>query len=284
MKLRLDREQGPDRRRCRAADAAATRTAIRCRPGRRAPTSTWCWTGPGRQYSLCGDPADTIGPAGRRPARAGRPRRLAPRARVLARRAADRRSAGRATTSRCVEAERYLFIAGGIGITPILPMIAEAAAAGARNGGWSTAAGAGRRWPFLDELSRRHPDDVGSGRRTSRACSTCSAMLGRAAADTAVYCCGPEPLLAAVERHRTGRPARCTWNGSRRARAPMVPARSSTSNSPGAAPSCGCRPTGRSSTSSNNQACRCCRRVGKERAARARRQCCRVCPTIVTAC
>ena len=41
---------------------------------------------------------------------------------------------------------RYLFIAGGIGITPILPMIAEAEARGA-NGGCCTAAAARVRWP-----------------------------------------------------------------------------------------------------------------------------------------
>ena len=45
-----------------------------------------------------------------------------------------------------VTSARYLFIAGGIGITPILPMIAEAEAA-VPTGGCSTAVASGRQWP-----------------------------------------------------------------------------------------------------------------------------------------
>ena len=76
-----------------------------------------------------------------------------------------------------VPSPRYLFIAGGIGITPILPMIAAAEAAGAE---WRLVYGGRTRasMAFLDELARYgdRVDRVPPGR--DRACSTsrpCSA-------------------------------------------------------------------------------------------------------------
>jgi ferredoxin-NADP reductase len=91
-----------------------------------------------------------------------------------------------------VPASRYLFVAGGIGITPLLPMIASVAESGAdwrlRYGGRSVASMA-----FLPELAAYG----------DRVCARpglidLSGMDG--AEDGAeVYCCGPEPLLAAVE-------------------------------------------------------------------------------------
>ena len=97
-----------------------------------------------------------------------------------------------------VAAPRYLFIAGGIGITPILPMIAEAEAAGAD---WRLLYG-GRR-ARLDGLPRRARAATATGSPCAPQDETglldLAAVLGRPQPDTLVYCCGPEGLLAAVE-------------------------------------------------------------------------------------
>ena len=97
-----------------------------------------------------------------------------------------------------VASSRYLFIAGGIGITPMLPMIAEAEAAGAD---WRLFYGGRERasMAFISELAR-YGDRVTSFRRTSRECSIWNPSSGRPNTDTLVYCCGPEGLLAAVEK------------------------------------------------------------------------------------
>jgi ferredoxin-NADP reductase len=91
----------------------------------------------------------------------------------------------------------YLFLAGGIGITPLLPMIRALEAAGAD---WSLLYGGRRRasMAFLDELSA-HGDKVTVWPQDERGLLDLAALLGTPAQDTAVYCCGPEPLLAAVE-------------------------------------------------------------------------------------
>lgn len=103
-------------------------------------------------------------------------------------------------------APRYVSIAGGIGITPILPMVAAARAADAavelHYGGRSRASMA-----FLHELRERtgvsvalHPqDEVGPIDLT--------AILGTPRTDTLVYACGPASLLAAVEAHCATWPA-----------------------------------------------------------------------------
>ncbi|GAB2810609.1 PDR/VanB family oxidoreductase [Lentzea nigeriaca] len=103
-----------------------------------------------------------------------------------------------------VEAERYVFIAGGIGITPILPMIAEVAAAGHD---WRLVYGGRTRssMAFLDELEPlgqveiRPQDEYGL--------LDLAAVLGEPVSGTAVYCCGPEGLLTAVEQHCAKWPA-----------------------------------------------------------------------------
>jgi len=99
-------------------------------------------------------------------------------------------------------AERLVFIAGGIGITPILPMVLEAERAGAD---WRLhyAAASRSEMPFLDELAafgdrvECYPRD--EGRRLPL-----DEVLGDVAG-AEVYCCGPERMLAAAEEHaRTG--------------------------------------------------------------------------------
>ncbi len=101
---------------------------------------------------------------------------------------------------RLTPSPRYLFIAGGIGITPILPMLRDAEILGAD---WELLYGG--RGPssmaFLDELGR-YGDRVTV--QTSGLLDL-QAWLGRAGAATTVYCCGPAPLLRAVQELCTGR-------------------------------------------------------------------------------
>jgi ferredoxin-NADP reductase len=97
-----------------------------------------------------------------------------------------------------VASRRYLFIAGGIGITPMLPMIAEAEAAGAD---WSLLYGGRERasMAFLDELAG-YGDKVTIAPQNETGMLDLAAVLGTPRGDTLVYCCGPEGLLGAVEK------------------------------------------------------------------------------------
>ncbi len=95
-----------------------------------------------------------------------------------------------------VPADRYLFIAGGIGITPLLPMVAQASLTGAD---WTLLyAGRSRAsMAFLDELAgygeRVRVLAADAGERLDLA-----AWLGPARPGEKVYCCGPERMLAEV--------------------------------------------------------------------------------------
>lgn len=66
-------------------------------------------------------------------------------------------------------------------------------------GGSSTAAAPARRWPSPTNCAIATATGSACGRRTRPGCDL-DALLGDPEADTAVYCCGPEPLLAAVEQ------------------------------------------------------------------------------------
>jgi ferredoxin-NADP reductase len=97
-----------------------------------------------------------------------------------------------------IEAVRYVFIAGGIGITPLIPMM-------------RTASEKGRAWtlfycnrrnedaPFLSEIEALggevslHSSDAGTRLDVAQ-------RLGGVQGDTVIYCCGPERLMAAVEQ------------------------------------------------------------------------------------
>jgi len=152
-----------------------------------------------RQYSLCGDPANRsvwrIGVLREPESRGGSEhvhRALDEGVEVEVR--------GPRNHFPLVPAERYVFIAGGIGITPILPMIGAAEAAGAS---WELHYGgrSRRSMAFLEALEEAtghlvtlHPqDEVGL--------IDLDRVLGSPRPGTLVYCCGPEPLLQAVERH-----------------------------------------------------------------------------------
>jgi ferredoxin-NADP reductase len=98
---------------------------------------------------------------------------------------------------RLAEADRYLFIAGGIGITPILPMLAEA---DRRGRPWQLLYGGRRRtsMAFLTELTA-WGDHVTIWPQDECGLLDLDTALGVPRPGTAVYCCGPGPLLAAAE-------------------------------------------------------------------------------------
>ena len=150
-----------------------------------------------RQFSLCGDPAD------RRTWRIGVLRETAGRG--GSRYVHDKLGPGSAVRVRgprshfrFAPAPRYLFIAGGIGITPILPMLPAAEAAGAA---WTLVYGGRTRssMAFVPELLARYGDRVQLRPQDETGLLDLDALLGQPRADTLVYCCGPEPLLAAAE-------------------------------------------------------------------------------------
>ncbi|WP_371794401.1 2Fe-2S iron-sulfur cluster-binding protein [Streptomyces sp. NBC_01718] len=95
-------------------------------------------------------------------------------------------------------AERYLFIAGGIGVTPIIPMLAEAER---RGSAWEMAYG-GRTlasMAFRDELLERYDERVRIRPEDEYGLLDLDVLLGTPQPGTLIYCCGPEPLLKAVE-------------------------------------------------------------------------------------
>ncbi|MTD57039.1 PDR/VanB family oxidoreductase [Amycolatopsis pithecellobii] len=156
-----------------------------------------------RQYSLSGDPQDRrrwrLGVLNEPDSRGG--------SRFISTtlRPGDKLSVGSPRNNfELTEAADYGFIAGGIGITPILPMIAAVRAAGAR---WSLTYGGRRRasMAFVDELAgygaavRMFAEDV-HGR------PPLTEIVASYAPGTAVYCCGPEGLLRAVEEVVRARP------------------------------------------------------------------------------
>ncbi|WP_329624332.1 PDR/VanB family oxidoreductase [Streptomyces sp. NBC_01255] len=98
-----------------------------------------------------------------------------------------------------VPAERYLFVAGGIGITPLLPMVRSLPP-----GSWSLLYG-GR---SLAAMAYREELAVLPGvtlvPRDTAGLPDLDAVLAGIPAETAVYCCGPEGLLRAVEERWQG--------------------------------------------------------------------------------
>lgn len=99
--------------------------------------------------------------------------------------------------------QRVRFIAGGIGITPILPMLAAAQRLGVD---WSMiyVGRSADSLPFLDEVAEfgeritiRTDDESGL--------PTAPDLLGDCPDGTTVYACGPAPLLTGVRAHLVGR-------------------------------------------------------------------------------
>ncbi|MEV1092303.1 PDR/VanB family oxidoreductase [Streptomyces microflavus] len=151
-----------------------------------------------RQYSLCGDPDDpgtyTVATRLVEGGRGG-----SREVHEQLREGAEIEVRGPRNRFPLVEAEAYVFVAGGIGITPVLPMLRSLAARGAN---WRLLYGGRSRgsMPFLDEIEKLGAD---GGRVTVVAQDEAghpdtAAALADIAPGTAVYCCGPEPLMDAV--------------------------------------------------------------------------------------
>ena len=156
-----------------------------------------------RQYSLCGDPNDTShyrlgisaisGGASwgyvHRKLRSGDPLTVSsPR-----------------NNFPLVGAKHYIFVAGGIGVTPFIPMMREASHKGRS---WTLLYCNNRNEdaPFLAEIKTLggelslHSSEAGTRLDVTQ-------RLGAVQKDTAVYCCGPEKLVKAVEE------ATAAWPG-----------------------------------------------------------------------
>lgn len=100
-------------------------------------------------------------------------------------------------------AKAFRFVAGGIGITPILPMLALAERLGVD---WSMVyAGRSRdSLPFIDEVSR-FGDQVEIRTDDVHGLPTAADLLGACEAGTTVYACGPAPMLTAIRSALVGR-------------------------------------------------------------------------------
>jgi ferredoxin-NADP reductase len=157
-----------------------------------------------RPYSLCGDPRDA---AAWEVAVLREPDSRGGSAYVHDRLAVGDVLAVRTpqNTFPLVPAAEYALIAGGIGITPLLPMIDELERRGAR---WRLLYGGRRRasMAFVDRLAA-FGDRVTVAPEDTRGLLDVDGWLDAGADAAAVYCCGPEPLLDAVDRACAVRPA-----------------------------------------------------------------------------
>jgi len=108
-------------------------------------------------------------------------------------------------------ARRYLFLAGGIGVTPLLAMAREAALGGTP---WTFVYGAGsrHRMAFLDILSALPGGRLQVIAQDEAGLPDLDAAFAPLPADAAAYCCGPAPMLDAAvtvgERTRPDIPVR----------------------------------------------------------------------------
>jgi ferredoxin-NADP reductase len=154
------------------------------------------WDGLERQYSLCGDPAD------RRHWRIAVLREAAGRGgsqwlHSHIREGDIVRARGARNNFALVDADEYLFVAGGIGITPLLPMIREVDRRGVP---WRVLYGgrSRRSMAFTPELAA-HGERVHIQPEDECGLLDLRGWLGEPRHGIAIYCCGPERLLVAME-------------------------------------------------------------------------------------
>lgn len=151
-----------------------------------------------RQYSLCGDPAN----------------RMEYRVSVLREEEGrggskelhdDTRLVGKMLTAtqprnhfELTPSKKYLFIAGGIGVTPIRAMVAAVP----EDAEWTLLYGGRTRasMAFVDELVEIGGDRIKIAPQDTDGILDLKTALEAIDADTAVYCCGPSALIAAVEQ------------------------------------------------------------------------------------
>lgn len=93
--------------------------------------------------------------------------------------------------------ERYLFLAGGIGITPLIPMMLAAKSNG-KDYRLIYIGMSRRHMAFVDELCMQHPVTIWSREEHDRRFDVAS-ELRKLANNTSVYCCGPESLISHVQ-------------------------------------------------------------------------------------
>ncbi|MBP2325987.1 ferredoxin-NADP reductase [Kibdelosporangium banguiense] len=151
-----------------------------------------------RQYSLCGDPADRsamhVAVLNEPNSRGG--------SRYVHEQFADGDSVrirGPRNNFPLVDVPRYRFIAGGIGITPLVPMLAAAHERGVE---WQLLYGGRTRtaMAFAEQLRDSYGDRVIICPQDETGLLDLPSFLKDAEPGTPVYCCGPEPLLTAVEQ------------------------------------------------------------------------------------
>jgi ferredoxin-NADP reductase len=151
-----------------------------------------------RQYSLCGDLDDDrtyrIGVL-REPKSRGGSAEIHDTA-LVGRRVAVR---GPRNHFALVDAPRYLLLAGGIGVTPMIPMLQQAERRGTP---WHLVYGgrSRRTMAFLDEISQRAGGEIEIVTEEEQGYPDFDAILGEAAEGTAVYCCGPPGMIDVIEK------------------------------------------------------------------------------------
>jgi len=148
-----------------------------------------------RQYSLCGDPEDTSSyTVATRLVEDGRGGSREVHEQL--REGLELEVRGPRNRFPLVPSPSYVFVAGGIGITPILPML-RALPEGAD---WRLLYGGRTRasMPFLEEIEKLD-GKVTVVAEDEAGLPDLDALFADAPEGTAVYCCGPEALMAAVE-------------------------------------------------------------------------------------
>lgn len=154
-----------------------------------------------RQYSLCGDPRDrrtwTIAVLREVDGRGG-----SKQIHETVHEGSRIRVRGPRNHFRLEPAPGYIFIAGGIGITPLVPMLTAASEAGAE---WHLTYGARHRrsMAFADRLRADYGKRVTLHPQETHGHIDLDSVLGKLDEPdehTLVYCCGPSALLDAVEQ------------------------------------------------------------------------------------